>query len=95
MPILIAVATVSGLGSGRKSFDPAVKAPATGAAPAAWMPVSMGTLSIHPTSLSSMQALYTAQMLAAFPTGRMILSGTSYMSWSMISNSTDFCPSGR
>ena len=33
-------------------------------------------------------------MLAAFPTGRMTLSGTSYLSWSMISNRTDFCPSG-
>ncbi len=76
-PILIAVATVSGFGSATKSLDLALKAFATGADPSAWIPVSMGTLSIHPTSLSSVRALYTAQMLAALPTGRTILSGTS------------------
>ncbi len=56
-PILMAVATVSGCSSGTKLGSLALKALATGAEPSAWMPVSMGTLSIHPTSWSSVIAL--------------------------------------
>ncbi|GEM_PF-2858225 len=56
-PILIAVATVSGCSSGMKSAVWWAKALATGDAPSAWIPVSMGTLSIHPTSWSSVMAL--------------------------------------
>lgn len=94
LPMRIAVATVSGLSTGTKSSVRLSKAWATGAAPSAWMPVSIGTLSIQPTSWSSVIALYTAQMFAALPTGSTILSGTSYLSWSMISKRTDFWPSG-
>jgi len=56
-PFLMAVATVSGCSSGTKFFSLALKALATGAEPSACMPVSMGTLSIQPTSLSSETAL--------------------------------------
>ena len=57
LPILMAVATVSGCSSGMKSSVCCEKARATGEAPSAWIPVSIGTLSIHPTSWSSVMAL--------------------------------------
>jgi len=57
--------------------------------------MSRGILSIQPMDIHSVNALYTAQMLAALPTGKAMTSGTWKSSWSTISKATDFCPSGR
>jgi len=91
-PMRIAVATVSGLGSGSTTGSPSRIARTTGADPSAWMPVIMGIPSMSPICESSTNPLYTAEIFPAFPTGSTTRSGVS-RSWSRTSNPIVFCPS--
>ena len=45
--------------------------------PSAWIPVIIGIWSMNPSSCSSRNPLYTADIFPAFPTGRTNRSGTS------------------
>src|SRR4029078_8445184 len=84
LPIRIAVATVSGLSTGRPSTS--------GAAPSAWNPNIRGGADDRPAAAYSTNPAQYALMLPALPTGIARMSGARPRS-SQTSKAAVFCPS--